>query len=346
MSGLKKIMPALLAAAVLVTGCAREVPVYQTDVFAMDTLMTVKFSGGNETLLEQVREEIHRFEKLWDVNDEKSDIYRLNHSHGEKTAVSEETAFLTARALELSARTEGALDISIYPVLRAWGFTTGQYEVPDSRTLSELLNKVDYRQIVVDGQHRTVQVPEGMMLDPGAVAKGFTGDRLCELLRENGVSSALLNLGGNVQALGGKPDGSAWRVAVKDPQHPDEIVCTLEIRDRAVITSGSYERYFVGKDGKTYWHILDPATGYPADKGLLSVTIIGENGLECDALSTALFVMGKDGAMTYCREHPQMEAVLIDSDRRLYLTEGLLGIAEPSEGMEHTVISRQGSDGT
>jgi thiamine biosynthesis lipoprotein len=160
-----------------------------------------------------------------------------------------------------------------------------------------------------------------MEIDLGSVAKGYTGDRVIELLRENGVTSALLNLGGNVQALGTKPDGSPWRVAVQDPSG-DGCLGVLEIDDQAVITSGGYERYFV-EDGVTYWHIIDPADGAPARSGLISVTIVGDSGLLCDGLSTSLFVMGLEDAAQFWRENGGFEAVFVTESGQILITEGL-----------------------
>jgi thiamine biosynthesis lipoprotein len=214
--------------------------------------------------------------------------------------------------------TQGALDISIYPVVRAWGFTTGSYQVPSQDTLDTLLYNVDYRQIQVDGSQ--VTLAPGMEIDLGSVAKGYVGQQVAQQLRDAGVTSALLNLGGNVQTVGSKPDGSPWRVAVQDPVGSD-YCGVLEVTDQAVVTSGGYERYFE-ENGQTYWHILDPSTGYPAHSGLISATVIGDDGLKCDALSTALFVMGLDRAVEYWRASGDFEFVLVAEDGSLYVSQG------------------------
>lgn len=223
-------------------------------------------------------------------------------------------------ALEMCERTDGALDVSIYPVLRAWGFTTGSYQVPTQEEIENLLTQVDYRKVTLE--NGTASIAQGMEVDLGSVAKGYTGDQVSQLLREGGVTSALLNLGGNVQLVGGKPDGSDWRVAVQDPES-DGYLGVLSLRDKAAITSGGYERYFVGDDGEVYWHIIDPATGAPARSGLISVTVIGDRGVVCDALSTALFVMGLDKAAEYWRRYGDFEAVFVAEDGSVAITSGL-----------------------
>lgn len=339
----KLISSTLLAAVLLITGCREgNGQIFQTDVFAMDTFMTVKLSGGRgEETLVRSKEELLRLEKLFDVNDEDSDVYRINHHPGESVSVDKDTAALVQKALEYGTMTGGALDISIYPVVREWGFTTGSYHIPGSKRLSELLKQVDYRQIKVDTETGTVTVPKDVMLDLGAVAKGFAGDRVRDILHKDGVTSGLINLGGNVAAVGSKPDGSPWRVGIRDPRQEDGTIGTLLVRDQAVITSGTYERYFVGEDGNAYWHILDPKTGFPSDGGLASVTIVGDNGLMCDALSTALFVMGKDGAIEFCRKETSVEVILIDGDNHVYYTPGLQEKLELAEGISADLINRK-----
>ena len=153
------------------------------------------------------------------------------------------------------------------------------------------------------------------------IAKGYTGDQLIRLFRENGVTSALINLGGNVQTVGTKPDGTPWRIGVQSP-FGEGYLGTIEAKDEAVITSGGYERYFE-KDGQIFWHIIDPATGLPAKNGLLSVTVAGESGALCDGLSTALFVMGLEKAAAFWQSSGGFDAVFVTDDGSVYITEGL-----------------------
>ena len=242
----------------------------------------------------------------------------MNHAAGQPVELSAGTRQLLADALALCASTDGALDVTMYPVVRAWGFTTGEYRVPESDELSALLERVDFARVSLEGN--TLTIPADMELDLGAVAKGFTGDQLMELFAASGVTSAIVELGGNIQTLGAKPDGSPWRVAVQSPD--GGYAGALEIIDKAAVTSGGYQRYFE-QDGETYWHIMDPATGRPARSGLVSVTIVTDRGVEADGLSTALFVMGKDRAAAYWKTHPGFDFILIDEDGCVTVTEGL-----------------------
>lgn len=289
--------------------------------FAMDTYITLTAYGKNaQDALAQAQKKITALERLWSVTEEGSDLYALNHAGGQAVKVADETAELLEFALRMSERTKGTLDPTVYPILTAWGFTTGENRIPSEEEITELLSLVGYQNVIQNGT--TVQLPIGGMLDFGSVAKGFSGDVITEILRENGIMSAFLNLGGNIQAVGSKPDGANWRIGLQDPES-DGIVGVLQISDLAVVTSGAYERYFIGEDGKRYGHIMDPATGYPVENGLLSATVIAEEGRLCDALSTSLFVMGAERAIEYWRQNQDFDMILITESGDMFLTDGV-----------------------
>lgn len=311
---------ALLSAAFLLTGCSGA-PAQEPETatfFAMDTAMDFTVYG-DAALLDEAETLIGSLEEQVSVTDEHSDIYAIDHTGS--GSLSGNAAELMEQTLELCRRTGGALDISVYPIVRAWGFTTGSYQVPDEETIQSLLPLVDYTQIQYDAATGVVTLPEGMEIDLGSVAKGYAGQLAAQMLREHGVQSALLNLGGNVQTVGAKPDGSPWQIGIKDPQGEDAMM-VLSVEDQAVVTSGGYERYFE-QDGQTYWHIMDPSTGHPADSGLISVTIVGDEGVVCDGLSTALFVMGLEKAADLWAQSGDFEAVFVTASGEVYITEGL-----------------------
>ena len=311
---------ALLSAAFLLTDCSGA-PAQEPETatfFAMDTAMDFTVYG-DAALLDEAETLIGSLEEQVSVTDEHSDIYAIDHTGS--GSLSGNAAELMEQALELCRRTGGALDISVYPIVRAWGFTTGSYQVPDEETIQSLLPLVDYTQIQYDAATGVVTLPEGMEIDLGSVAKGYAGQLAAQMLREHGVQSALLNLGGNVQTVGTKPDGSPWQIGIKDPQGEDAMM-VLSVEDQAVVTSGGYERYFE-QDGQTYWHIMDPSTGHPADSGLLSVTIVGKQGIICDGLSTSLFVMGLEKAADLWAQSGDFEAVFVTASGEVYITEGL-----------------------
>ncbi len=307
--------------------CAKALPMREMNVFAMDTFMSIKAYTDDETLLESAENEISRLESLFSVTDPDSDISRINRDF--RAAVDSDTVNLLKLAKEYSKLTDKAVDISTYPIVSLWGFTNGNYRVPNETEIKNVLELVDIDSVQVD--ENIVQIDEGMQLDLGSVAKGYTSEMICEILRENGVSSAVVNLGGNVQTIGTKPDGSSWKIGVKNPFKTDENLLIVEANDRAVVTSGNYERYFE-QNGIKYCHIFDTSTGYPVDNDLASVTVIGDNGTECDALSTALFVMGKEKAIEFWKKHRSVELILITKSQEILVTEGISShCTNPSE---------------
>lgn len=310
---------------------------YSESFFAMDTYMTFTAYGVNaEDALRQAQNRIAELEGLWSVTDAGSEIYQVNHSGGQPVAVSEETRELVAFSLAMAEDTDGALEPTIYPVLTAWGFTTGENRVPAENEILERLADVGYDRVHMESGMITLEA--GAMLDLGAVGKGYAGDEAVQILRENGVSSALLDVGGNIQAIGAKPDGSDWRVGLKDP-FSGGVLGVIRVADAAVVTSGSYERYFIGEDGKKYGHIMDPATGCPVDNGLASVTVISDEGKLCDALSTALFVMGIEGAEDYWRQHQGFDMILVTEDRTIYVTEGIRDRFSLQDGYQDMTVN-------
>lgn len=338
MGRLWKKLAAFLLAGVL-TGCSAPAKEMQQPVerslFAMNTYMTFTAYGEDaQAALQEAEECIQQVEGLWSVTDEDSEIYQANHSGGQPVTVSEETAEIISFALEMAQRTGGALDPTIYPVLTAWGFTTDSKQVPSQQQIAQLLEQVGYDRIQLNGSELTV--PDGMELDLGAVGKGYTADLVTEILRRHGVTSALISLGGNIQAIGSRPDGSDWRLGIRAPWESGNLG-VLTVSDAAVVTSGGYENYFDDEQGNIYWHILDPSTGYPADSGLQSVTIVGREGKMCDALSTALFVMGAQSAEQYWRENGGFEMLLVTDSGEILITEGIAEDFTLNEGRTETV---------
>lgn len=338
---MKRLITAALAA-LLLLGCAacagqpvkNSTPPSEASagLFAMDTYLSLTAYGENaDVALEQAQNRIRELENLWSVTEERSEIYAANHSGGNPVPVSGDTAELVRYALDMAERTGGALEPTLYPVLTAWGFTTDRFQIPGQEELDRLLEQVDYTRVSL--QDTALTVPDGMQLDLGAVGKGCAADETAAVLRECGVESALLDFGGNILTIGAKPDGSPWRVGVRDPDSEGNLG-VLELAGQGVSVSGGYEKYFVGEDGERYWHILDPATGAPARSGLVQTAVVSGESKRCDALSTALFVMGLDKAVQYWREHQDCEMILLAEDRTIYITEGLYGAFTLSAGQE------------
>lgn len=348
---MKRLLTLSLALLIL-AGCAgctsptntpeAEVQEAANGLFAMDTYINMTAYGSDaENALELAAARIQELEQLWSVTDENSEIYAANHSGGAAVGISADTGELLRFALSMARETGGALEPTIYPVLTAWGFTTDNYQIPEPGEIDRLLGLVDYEAIGL--ADTTVTVPDGMQLDLGAVGKGYAADETAAILRENGVESALLDFGGNILTVGAKPDGSPWRVGVRDPDTEGNLG-VLEVADQSVVVSGGYEKYFVGEDGQRYWHIIDPETGRPARSGLVQVAIVSRESKRCDALSTAIFVMGLDKAVDYWQAHQDFDMILLTEDREIYLTEGLqevFTLSADHESQEVRIITHE-----
>lgn len=306
-----------------------EANLHEMTTFAMDTVMlfTIYHENG-EQILTDTEQEIRRLERLFSVTLKDSEISKLNQQSGlDAVKLSGDAEEVLRRGKEIGELTNQAFDIAISPVVKAWGFTTdGEKHVPAQETLERLLPLTNIDDLVIDENASTAQLlKKGMSVDLGGIAKGYASDKIAALLKEKGVTSALFSLGGNIGAIGTKPNGENWKVAVENPLNANDYVGLLTIQDCFVITSGGYQRYFE-ENGKRYHHIIDSNTGYPADRGLLSVTIISKDGTKADGLSTALFVMGLDKAVQLWRSSNDFEAVFVTEDGRVIATEGATNI--------------------
>ena len=293
----------------------------QTSFTAMNTYLTVR-SYGKTTQInaanEKVKKEIDRLEKILSVTLEESDLYKINNSEDSVFAVQPETIFLIEQCKNYYEKTCGAFNPALYPVIKEWGFTTQDYKVPSVEKIHELLLFTDFSKLESDSYTRIIKRPYGLQLDFGAVGKGYAGDCAVKILKENGISSALLDFGGNIQVLGKKPDGNLWLVGIKNPWGGEPVV-SVKLEDCCMITSGGYERFFIDSDGKKYIHIFDGKTGSPVENNLESVTIICKSGLYGDALSTSLFVMGLDKAVEFWRSGERdFDFVIITKDKEVF----------------------------
>ena len=294
-----------------------------TDFFAMDTYMTFTAYGAHaDEAVKVAKEKIMELDEKLSIGKENREISKFNKNGN--AIVSDEVYDLFQRSKALSEDTQGAFQPLMEPVMELWGFPSGNYRVPKEQELKKCLKKMDLEKVACkDEKNEICFEQKGMKVDLGGIAKGYTSDEVMRIFRENGVEHAVISLGGNTQTLGEKQDGSAWRVAVEDPQDTQDYLGIIEVKDKAVVTSGGYERYFE-KDGKKYHHIIDPETGYPAENGILSASIISSDGTLADGLSTALFVMGLEKATTYWRAHSEeFDTILETTDGKLYVTEGI-----------------------
>lgn len=311
---MKRFLSFLFILSLLLCGCSKETEPAQTTIFCMNTVMDLKVWGKDaETGLSRINTKLMELEELWSTTEEDSVLSSLNR--GADVQLDPAHAALLAQVEALSERTGGAFNPKMRVLSETWGFYDEQHRIPSSEEIASAMETEQW--------------------DLGAALKGYAGQVCAEALEELDIDRALLNLGGNIQTYGEKPDGSPWQVAVQNPNFADDYVGIVSVTGTAsVVTSGDYQRYFE-VDGVKYHHILDPETGYPADSGLSSVTVICRDGLTADCLSTALFVMGLDEGSEFWRESSDFEAVFVTADGMIYATEGT-----NLSGCQYEVISR------
>ena len=310
------LLPALLLA-LLLSGCAARQA--KTECYAMDTVMDITVYGKNaEQAAKDCEQELYRLEALLSCREPEAELAQVNAGQAEPSA---ETAALVRHALELSRETGGAYDPALGALMEAWGFSTGECRVPDVSEREAALRRCGAELIELTEDSFTLR--GGAQLDLGGIGKGYAAARLRALLTQEGIESAILSLGGNVCAVGAKPDGSDWQIGLQDPENTAEIFGMVAVRDAGVVTSGGYQRWFE-QDGVRYHHILDPETGCPAESGLLSVSVVSADDTLADALSTALYVMGAErGARLWRESGLDFEAVWVTEDGSVLITEGL-----------------------
>jgi len=314
----------------------------QKQVFAMDTVMILTAYGAYaEEGLEAASDMITTMDLKLDPDNSESYTYQINNAEGNDIVIPAQIARMLNVAKEVYNRTGGALDLSIYPIYLAWGgFKEGSARVPSYDETDELRKNLHFGDMELTqftGEvNYSVRFPAGTQISFGATAKGFVSNLAVEAMRNAGVQSGIISLGGNVQTLGQKPDGSNWIVAVEDPNNTGSYLGTLSVGETAVVTSGNYQRCFTAEDGEVYHHILDPDTGRPVENGLLSVTIVCEDGTLADALSTAMFVLGKTAAIKYWRNYGGFDMVIVTDEGEVLCTNGLVEVFELTNDKDYT----------
>ena len=305
----------------LALSCSKNNKVEQTYFESMNTFMKVQAYGENaKEANEAAQKYIGQLERIISATKEESDIYKLNHSETYPVKVNEQALSLIKLALNMSEISDGAFNPCLYPVSSLWGFTKKQYRIPSEEEIAEKLALCDWKKVQVtdDG----VIMEPGMQFDLGGIGKGFAGDEAAKKMKEFGIKSALLDLGGNIQIIGTKPDGSDWTIGIRNP-FEEGAIGILKASNVAVITSAGYERYFVGEDGKKYIHIFDGTTGCPAESDLVSTTAIAPSGTYCDGLSTALYVLGLERSIELWRKQKNFDFILITKNKEVYITKRL-----------------------
>jgi FAD:protein FMN transferase len=298
---------------------------------ALGTMNTIQaFGSKNHRAVDMAADRVCEISDRMSVYHKGSDISRLNARAGMgPQTIQADTLSLLALARQYSQLTADSFDCTLRPLTALWNIGKSGMNIPSAEEIMASLKLTGYEDLAVYPEKSAAELMRhGMSVDLGGIAKGYAGDEVRRILTENGVTSALINLGGNIVTLGNNPDGSLWTIGIQNPLRPrGESLFSLECSDCSVVTSGSYERFFI-KDSKRYHHILDPRTGYPAQSSILSVTVLCPSGVHADALSTALFVLGLKQYAEFgslLLQNASAEAVYITERLELFLTPGLYG---------------------
>lgn len=310
--------------------------VAQSVSYGMGTVITNRVFGRHaEEALKAAIKETARLEGLLSRFIPDSEVSRINASAGksrEKTGG--ETCELLLKAVEFSKFSKGCFDVTIGPLTYLWAGARAGSEPPAEAAINRMLGLVDYEELDFDPCEGVIGLKrKGQSIDPGGVGKGYAADKVLEVYRKYGITSAFTNFGGNVAVIGAKPDGSMWDIGIQHPRRDDGLIGAISIENGSVVTSGDYQRYFIGNDGERYHHVLDPKTGYPAKSGLVSVTVASRSSVTADALSTALFVAGIEKGLRFLEAFAGTEAVFIDNKLCVYATRGLRGKFQPNKGV-------------
>lgn len=312
--------------------------------YGMSTVITHQAFGKDaEKSLKAVGEEAIRIEGILSCFIPESEISRINKWAGLKCErVSPDTFEILSRAVEFSNLSRGLFDVTIGPLVAIWKEGAVASKCPDAVRIKKLLPLVNYKDLILNLQTMTVGLRmAGQFIDLGGIGKGFAGDKFIEVFKRYDIASAFTNIGGNVVTVGSKPDGSPWKVGIRHPRQEEGLIGYVNVSNKAVVTSGDYQRYFIDREGNRFHHILDPFTGYPSSTDLLSVTVVSNSSTTADALSTILFVAGVRKGFELLKRFSGTEAIFVDKDLRVYVTAGLKECFRAREGMNVLYLKKE-----
>ncbi|GAA0123131.1 MAG: FAD:protein FMN transferase [Clostridium argentinense] len=320
----------LILSITILSGCSSsnnstKEPLSHTEV-VMGTVCTIQiFDSKDTSILDKAFDRLKDLENKVSINKEGTELDKVNEMSGkEAVVVGKDTFNIIKSGLNYGKISNGNFDITIGPIVKLWGIGSENARVPSEKEISEKKSLINYNDIVIDDEKSSIFLKKpNMIIDLGGIAKGYAADEIKNLLIDNGVKSAMVNLGGNLYILGNKPNGNQWKIGIQDPNGGNnDTVGNMLVNDKSIVTSGTYQR-FLEVDGKLYHHILNPETGYPYENDLLSVTILSNTSMDGDALSTSTFALGREKGLEFVNSLENIEAIFITKDKEIYLTNGL-----------------------
>ena len=318
---------------IFIVGCSTkdvDNPISRTEIIMGTTVGVTLYENGSEEVLDKVFKRVQEIENLVSINKEETEIDKLNENAGISPVKLSDSSFeIIEKALYYSKLSTGGYDLTVGPLVKLWNIGLEGAKVPTPEEISNTLPLIDYNSLELNKEGQTIFLTKkNMMIDLGSIAKGYAADEISKILAENNVHSAIINLGGNVYAHGEKIDGSDWKIGIQNPfNERGNIVGLVKVKNKTVVTSGIYERY-IEQDGVKYHHLLDPKTGYPFDNNIAGVSIITDKSIDADALSTIVFSKGVDEGLKFVEDLPNVDAIFITKDNKIYLSKGIKNIFE------------------
>nr|WP_207653576.1 FAD:protein FMN transferase [Clostridium peptidivorans] len=299
-------------------------PISKTDFFMGTVVKISLYDKKDENIISKAFDRIKEIENEVSINKEGTELDKLNSFAGkEPLKVKDDTYMMIKKGLEYSKLSQGSFDITIGPIVKLWSIGLPEAKVPTELEISDKLKLVEYKDVKINEDKSIFLKRPGMIIDLGGIAKGYTADAVVDVLKQNGVKSAVIDLGGNVFAMGSKTDGQPWKIGIQNPfELRGKIIGTIEVQNKSIVTSGIYER-FIEKDGKRYHHILSPFNGYPYNNEIAGVTIVSDKSIDGDALSTTVFSKGLNGGMKFVKKTKGIEAIFVTKNKEVYITDGL-----------------------
>lgn len=283
------------------------------------------YKGGSEEILNKCFEEISRIENIVSINKEGTEIDKLNKNAGIRPVKLSEMSYdIIKKSIEYSYLSDGGYDISIGPLVKLWSIGLPEAKVPSKEEINEVIKFIGYSNIELNEYTNEVFLnKKGMILDLGSIAKGYAADEVAKLLKNEGVTRAIIDLGGNIYALGTKDNNKNWTIGIQNPfSNRGDAIGSVEVSNKSVVTTGVYER-FIEEDGVKYHHILNPKDGYPYNTNIAGVSIIADYSVDADALSTLVFTKGLEEGLKFVNELNGIDAIFVTNKKELYLTEGI-----------------------
>ncbi|MCY6960544.1 FAD:protein FMN transferase [Clostridium brassicae] len=311
----------------LLSGCMKNKsePIAKEGLFLGTYCKITVFDNVSRDVLDKAFDRVNQIENKMTINKPTSEIISVNSKSGlDYVKVSPDTFYVVNTAKHYAELSQGKFDVTIGPIVKLWNIGTDKARVPSPKEIQDKLPLVNYKNMILNEKENKIMLKQkGMLIDLGAIAKGYAGDEVKKVLEANGVKHAIINLGGNILAIGSKDNNKNWKLGVQDPFNTrGEYLGTIEVSNKAVVTSGVYER-FLEEDGKKYHHILSPKNGYPIENSIVSVTIVTDKSIDADALSTTVFALGLNDGLKLVDSLKNTEAILVTKDKDVYTTSGM-----------------------